>query len=138
VAKADSSGGTDRLNGRGPHLALKERFVRTIFAMLLPLALLSCLSGCGAIIGDPCTTERDCGPGVCLNRDFAPGGYCSLRCTRGGPVCPAGSVCVESALSRDTAGCMRSCRTSADCRAGYVCKTERDSPTPICIGPEGI
>jgi len=25
-----------------------------------------------------------------------------------------------------------------DCRGGYVCKTEKNSATPVCVGPEGI
>lgn len=106
--------------------------------LLLIVTLLVTLTGCGATIGDACTTEKDCGAGLCLNRDFTPGGYCSLGCTVGGAACPAGSVCVDNAVGRDVPGCLRSCRTSMDCRAGYVCKTERNSPTPVCVGPEGI
>jgi hypothetical protein len=33
---------------------------------------------------------------------------------------------------------MRTCVTDKDCRAGYVCKSEKDSLTTICVGPEGI
>lgn len=94
--------------------------------------------GCGPTIGDPCTTERDCGSAVCLNRDFTPGGYCSLDCKGGSVTCPAGSVCVENAIGRDTWGCLRTCRTAADCRQGYVCRREKDSASPVCVGPEGV
>ncbi|MBL8919660.1 MAG: hypothetical protein JNJ54_12405 [Myxococcaceae bacterium] len=96
------------------------------------------LAGCGATIGDACTTAKDCGSGLCLNRDFTPGGYCALGCVLGGAACPAGSVCVDDAVGRDSPGCLRSCRSSLDCREGYICRTERSSPTPVCVGPEGI
>ena len=33
------------------------------------------VAGCGATVGDPCTTEQDCGKQVCLNKDYTPGGY---------------------------------------------------------------
>ena len=69
--------------------------------LLLIATLLITLTGCGATIGDACTTEKDCGAGLCLNRDFTPGGYCSLGCTVGGAACPAGSVCVDNAVGRD-------------------------------------
>lgn len=97
------------------------------------------LAGCGATVGDPCTTTKECGGAVCLNRDFTPGGYCSVACSLGANSgCPAGSICVDDALGRDTPGCLRSCRSAADCRQGYVCKTEKSSSTPVCVGPEGI
>lgn len=96
------------------------------------------LSACGPTIGDPCTTDAECGPGVCLNRDFTPGGACSLACAVGGAACPSGTVCVRDALGKDRAGCLRSCAAQAECRGGYVCKVEKDSATPICVGPQGI
>ena len=96
------------------------------------------VTACGPTIGDACTTERDCGTGVCLNRDFTPGGACSLPCSIGGAACPAGSVCVDDAVGRDSPGCLPSCRSAMDCRGGYVCKTEKNSATPVCVGPEGI
>ena len=98
----------------------------SVFALLL--------AGCGPTMGDPCTTNKECGPGVCLQRDFTPGGYCSLGCGS----CPTGSVCVKEALGKDTPGCMRSCLKQSDCRDGYVCRLERDSETAICVGPQGI
>lgn len=97
------------------------------------------LCACGPIIGDPCTVNTECGPGVCLNRDFAPGGLCSVVCTPGNQnSCPAGSVCVTGVVDGDTPGCLKSCASDRDCRAGYVCRTERQSTTPVCIGPDGL
>lgn len=102
------------------------------------LLLCAGLFACGPVMGDPCTVNTECGPGVCLNRDFTPGGACSLACTVGGPACPAGSVCVDRAISRDAAGCLRSCTQDADCRTGYVCRVERESATKVCVGTSGI
>lgn len=96
------------------------------------------LAGCGPVMGDACTVNTDCGPGVCLNRDFAPGGLCSLTCTPGGPACPAGSTCVTGVIDGDTAGCLRSCTQDTDCRTGYVCRVERESLTKVCIGTAGL
>jgi hypothetical protein len=49
-----------------------------------------------------------------------------------------GSTCVSGAVDGQTPGCMLSCTTDKDCRAGYVCRREKDSLTPICVGPQGI
>lgn len=105
---------------------------------LIAGVLLAGLSACGPTIGDPCTTSQECGAGVCLNRDFAPGGYCSLDCALGGTACPAGTICVADAVGKDKPGCMRTCRQQTECRSGYVCKTEKNSSEPICVGPQGI
>lgn len=99
---------------------------------LLALTLMA-LCACGPVIGDPCTVATQCGPGVCLNRDFAPGGLCSRACTAGGTACPAGSVCVERAIDSDTAGCLLKCAKDADCRPGYTCRNEADNQ--VCLGP---
>jgi hypothetical protein len=96
------------------------------------------LTACGPVIGDACTVNTDCGPGVCLNRAFAPGGMCSLACTVGGAACPAGSTCVRDVITGDTAGCLKSCTQDRDCRDGYVCRVERESLTKICVGTAGL
>ena len=99
---------------------------------LLALTLMA-LCACGPVIGDPCTVNTECGPGVCLNRDFAPGGVCSKTCTPGGAACPAGSVCVERAVDGDTAGCLLGCAKDAECRTGYTCRSEGGDK--VCLGP---
>lgn len=96
------------------------------------------LSACGPTIGDACTTDRDCGAGVCVNRDFTPGGACSLPCVVGGAACPAGTLCVRDVIANNQPGCMKSCKRQADCRDAYVCNVQKDSETPICVGPAGI
>jgi hypothetical protein len=105
---------------------------------LLPIGLLV-LAGCGVTMGDPCTTSAECDVGVCLNRDFAPGGYCSKACNPGQPFsCPAGTTCVQGLLARDQPGCMKSCSQQSECRQGYVCRVENGSATAVCIGPAGL
>lgn len=105
---------------------------RRLLVLLMSLGL----SACGPIVGDPCTVASECGPGVCLNRDSAPGGLCSLACTVGGAACPAGSACVPRAIDGDTAGCLRTCAKDSDCRSGYTCRTEDGHP--VCLGPGGL
>lgn len=106
--------------------------------LLLVLMLLG-LSACGPVIGDACTVNTECGPGVCVNRGFAPGGLCSLACSPGAAnACPVGSTCVTGVIDGDTAGCLLSCNSDKDCRAGYVCRSERQSATKICVGPDGL
>jgi hypothetical protein len=105
---------------------------------LFGLVVVVVLSGCGPVIGDPCTVASECGKGVCLTAPFAPGGLCSLMCTVDGAACPAGSTCVTHAISADTAGCMKSCTADADCRAGYVCRVEQNSATKVCVGTAGV
>jgi len=102
------------------------------------LAVLLFAAACGPTVGDPCTIATECGGAVCLNRDFTPGGYCTTACTPGTTRCPTGSVCVRDALGRDAWGCMLSCTKQSQCRNGYVCRVENDSPTSICVGPQGI
>lgn len=111
--------------------------VRRSLLLLLPLSLFAV--GCGSTVGDPCTTEADCGGQVCLNRDWTPGGYCTKSCTVGvEDSCPGGSLCVRDAVAKDLPGCLRTCKGNSDCRSGYTCRSVRDSTTAVCVGPEGI
>jgi len=105
-------------------------------AWLLGLALGA--TACGPTIGDACTDSKECGAGVCVMKDYTPGGACSLPCVIGGAECPAGTICVRDAIARGQPGCMKSCKSQSYCRDGYVCKIEKDSETPICVGPAGI
>jgi hypothetical protein len=108
-------------------------------SLLLIFACCAALSACGPTIGDACTQSSDCGGAVCVTKDYTPGGACVRSCNLSDTVsCPAGSVCVKNALGKDAPGCLRQCVTAADCRGGYVCRIEKDSLQPVCIGPAGI
>lgn len=109
-------------------------FVRTARCWLIGTVL----GACGPTIGDACTADSQCGIGRCLQTDAAPGGACSAPCVIGGERCPTGSVCVRDALARGEPGCLPSCARQSDCRDEYVCKIEKESETPICVGPKGI
>jgi hypothetical protein len=108
--------------------------MRTSLAIILGLTL----AGCGPTIGDPCTTAADCLGAICINRGFAPGGYCSATCNlddaRG---CPLGSVCVRDALGRNAHSCFLTCQGVNGCRGGYNCQSVNGS-SPVCVGPGGI
>lgn len=122
------------LSYNGP--AMKSSLPRK--ALLLVAALFA-LAGCGATVGDPCTTEQDCGGQVCLNKGWTPGGYCTRTCTIGVDTsCPGGSICVTDAVAKDQSGCLRTCKGNSDCRTGYVCKSVRSSSSAVCVGPDGI
>ena len=107
------------------------------------LGLALSLVGCGYTVGDSCTTDGDCGKGLCLNQSDTPGGYCSLVCTStepGGGKCPNGSVCVPKGAD-PTAGaarrdaCFKKCQSTGDCRDGYACaRFDPTSPTTVCMG----
>ncbi len=112
--------------------------MRTSLAIAAVLALL--ITGCGPTIGDACTTNTDCGPGVlCLNKDFSPGGYCTIGCKVDDPssVCPTGSTCVRDALQKSSAACFRTCGRLTDCRNGYACRSVNGSGL-ICVGAVGF
>lgn len=103
------------------------------------LAVMCALVGCGTTVGDPCTTPKECGEGVCINRSYTPGGYCTRQCVVGdAQSCPAGSKCISEGISGELDGCFLECSESSDCRSGYVCERVRDSQFTVCVGPEGI
>lgn len=115
--------------------------MRGAMRTLIALCVLGLSAACGPTIGDACTLPAECGTGAsCINRDFTPGGYCSLACTFGNnATCPRGSVCVKDALGKGAAGCMRTCRQATDCRSSaYICQFAKDSTSTVCIGPAGI
>ncbi len=103
---------------------------------LLSLCVVATLSACGAVVGDACTVNSDCGPGICLNRNDTPGGMCSVTCTLNG-TCPAGSLCVWKLVDSETSGCAHVCTRDADCRAGYTCEVRLSLGPRVCIGPVG-
>jgi hypothetical protein len=95
-------------------------------------------TACGPTIGDACTTGSDCGAALCINRDFAPGGYCTLSCKLDSATpCPTGSICVADALATGSPACFRACARTSECRNGYTCRSVNGSPT-ICVGAVGF
>lgn len=131
-------------NGREPAPVGGERRARipgltrtaswAYVALILPW-----LAACGPTIGDPCTTTAECGGQLCINEDFAPGGYCSKPCDLGDErSCPVGTICVREALANNGHACFRTCTSQADCRPGYLCTTAGDSARAVCIGPSGL
>lgn len=95
------------------------------------------LVGCGATVGDACTTDADCGDqGLCINnQEYTPGGYCSQACAPGkDDTCPTGSICVSQGYAGDVSACFLECKTSDDCRAGYRCASGfKGNPNPVCV-----
>jgi hypothetical protein len=98
--------------------------------------ILVVLAGCGATVGDPCTTANDCGSNLCINSDLTPGGYCSRQCTLADDkTCPGGTTCIRDGLSKDVNACFKICVTQNECRTGYVCKALRDNTNTVCVAP---
>lgn len=97
------------------------------------------LVGCGATVGDACTTDVDCGDaGFCINRDYTPGGYCSQSCVPGkDETCPSGSTCVSKGAANDVSACFLKCKSNDDCRTGYRCVGGfNDNPNSICVAAD--
>ena len=106
--------------------------------MRTSLAIVLLATACGPTIGDPCTTGTECGPNVtCLNKDYSPGGYCTIGCEMGKTACPTGSTCVRDGISKNADACFRSCNRAADCRNGYACRSVNGSAS-ICVGAVGF
>lgn len=86
--------------------------------------------GCGPIgigtgaVGDPCTSASECSGGV--HAGCARGyvhGYCWTVCGSSGVACEPGSFCHDWGRFD---GCVKSCTTISDCRAGYECVQLRE------------
>lgn len=80
------------------------------------------------IAGRACKRDSDCESGRCAkrlaiaNEDSsmpAPGGYCTVGCTRDAH-CGKGGACSVPA-GADSGECLGHCRAASDCRDGYVC-----------------
>lgn len=76
--------------------------------------------------GSPCTSDFQCGAdglGQCIPDEAGfPGGYCTRDCEF--DACPAGARCVAAQGGPDEVFflCLATCRTPAECRAGYSCE----------------
>ena len=109
---------------------------KRIIGLAVPVALL--MSGCGATVGDACTTASDCANQVCINQPWTPGGYCSKSCTVGDDgSCPSGSTCIANGNGTGNPACFRVCTTMMDCRNGYACLQSRTGSKLICVASGG-
>jgi hypothetical protein len=99
-------------------------------------------------VGDPCTTDGDCGlvpsSGVTCLRDIYgaitfPGGYCSATDCTSDTDCGTVGECVD--FMGYAAYCLRTCTTDGDCRIseGYSCTTVPGSSSgaTYCLPPLG-
>jgi hypothetical protein len=94
---------------------------------LLLLLLALGAGGCGAAIGDSCSTDSQCPAGSYCDRTM-PDGYCTRMNCRFGD-CPEGSVCVE--FPNQESYCMDRCQDDGDCRDKYSC-IESIGLCPFC------
>ncbi len=111
--------------------------IRSIVSGLFLAFALVTSAGCGATVGDPCTTPKDCGSGLCLNQESTPGGYCTQQCIPADrESCPEGTICVNLRDDKTlSAACFLRCTRDDDCRAGYTCRQSERWPDRICLGP---
>jgi hypothetical protein len=94
---------------------------------------LGLLAGCGATIGDACTTDQDCGGRSCRSDKSFPGGYCTQSCVVGdSSTCPSGAKCVQH---HDSALCLRQCAENSECRTGYTCHDFKGQGN-YCLSPD--
>ena len=103
-------------------------------ALVLGLGLV----GCGATVGDACTSDTECGDmGFCINQVNTPGGYCSQPCVPDkDSTCPTGSTCVRQGAASDVSACFLKCTTNSDCRSGYQCLSGfRGNAFSVCAAP---
>ena len=119
--------------GIGPRRALcytvrLMKFQRAAFIALGLLLLASApLAGCGAMVGDSCEVDTDCGTGLLCDTTL-PDGYCTLGdCAQLG--CADKGICVH--YDDRTSFCMAPCESSDDCRSGYACQTD-PGPHAFC------
>lgn len=77
--------------------------------------------------GRACSTDDECGGGVCLTGPEWPDGYCT---TPGCESCPGRCLEFEGAQY-----CARECNQLMRCRDGYGCGRTPTTDVTICIGP---
>lgn len=102
-------------------------------APILTALLLSALhlgaAACTPVVGDTCTTDRECGATTGLICDLATvEGYCTKTPCRPGE-CPPEASCVDFGTGHTY--CMYNCVESGDCRDGLVCRSVSACPLPL-------
>lgn len=74
----------------------------------------------GGAIGDSCTGDGDCGPGLfCTALTSAPGRQCSQQVTSACATCPVGTR--DAPLPAGGLGCVKDCAGAGTCPAGQRC-----------------
>ncbi|NUP08336.1 MAG: hypothetical protein HOW73_19980 [Polyangiaceae bacterium] len=83
-----------------------------------------------APIGEPCTSDAECGDGVCITEDpnGFPTGYCTIECEDDRNC--NGNTCM---INLETPLCAKSCDAPRDCREGYECTVTALALDPICF-----
>ena len=93
--------------------------------ILLGVLVLSALA-CTPVVGDKCTTDRECGATTGLICDLATAeGYCTKSPCRPGE-CPPEATCVD--FGHGQTYCMYTCAETGDCRDGLVCRGVTSCP----------
>lgn len=92
---------------------MKKMLFIILWINLLSIFIISC----GIQIGDPCSSNIDCGQNRICDKS-QPGGYCTVSpCEE--ETCPSEAVCIF--FSTWDSFCMLKCSQSEDCRKDYVC-----------------
>ncbi len=99
---------------------------------LLSMSLI--LVACGGDppnVGATCTANGGCDEGLTCDTTV-PAGYCTKSCATPGSTaeCPEASIC--DAVAGTAMNCVKSCKTSADCRADQDCNGVSGSNTKAC------
>jgi hypothetical protein len=85
----------------------------------------------GPWIGQPCTSDGDCGGGMFCLAVAAGHGFCSARCEDAG--CGADAQCVDLTPLDAGSLCARSCTRHTDClRKDFGCNDPLDAGTAFC------
>lgn len=93
---------------------------------LLPIVFLAL--ACTPVVGDKCTSDRQCGSTLVCDLT-TPEGYCTQSPCRKGE-CPPEATCVD--FGQEAAYCMRTCGEGEECRDGLQCR-----PAATCVPGEG-
>ena len=99
---------------------------------MLLLLFVACGSDDAVQIGDTCSVNDRCQASGLACETSAPGGYCTMLCTRLGQQaeCPDDAVC--DAIGNVTNVCVRVCTDSSDCRSDQNCNGVTGTSIKAC------
>jgi len=114
-----------------PHRRPRGAGARTFLLAALFLSLATLGGGCAATVGDGCASNRECATGQ--ECDTAPpGGYCLIATCRSNQ-CPSEAWCASFGVAdRTRTFCLRKCQADGDCRSGYKCRLDLNTPGGVC------